>query len=194
MLRLFSDAKARDAIEIQNAWIATVSERYGVPVAVIKAILFSEMTQIDALDPLADLAVRTGLAGKKDSSTGYAQIFGYVGLNAVNYAVDCGLTTYESLGVETDHRLDPSDDADVRLMWNLLHGNKKANIEVATLNLLVAADEMVGRRDITDFTPDELKLVFTRYNANVRNVTPYGERTYRYYEAYRDGVAPVSEA
>ena len=194
MLRLYSDARARQIIESHEEWFADVSARYGVPEAAIKAIIFSEMTQIDALDPLADLAVRTGLVGKKDSSTGYAQIFGYVGLNAINYAVDHGLATYESLGVACDHRLDVSNEADVRLVWDLLHTDKRANLEVATLNLLVAAEEMVGRADIAAFAPTELKLVFTRYNANVDHVTPYGERAYHYYEAFRDGVPPVSEA
>ena len=74
----------------------------------------------DHMDVAADLAVRLGIFPKKDSSTGYAQIFGYVGMNAANFAVDQGLSTYESLGIETDHRLDPANEDDVRLVWKLL--------------------------------------------------------------------------
>ena len=188
MIRLYSPDKARKVIESYGAWIATVSGRYGVPVAVIKAMLFQEMTQIDAMDVVADVVVSTGLTSKKDSSTGYAQIFGWVGLAAVNYAVDRGLATYQSLGITCDHRLDVSNINDVRLVWKLLNTNPRANIEIATINLLVAAEEMVGRTDFATFGEQELKLVFTRYNANVQHVTPYGEEAYRYYEDYRDGV------
>ena len=84
MIRLYGDKRAREVIDSYGTWIATVSGRYGVPAEVIKAMLFQEMTLIDAMDPLADIAVSMGLAGKKDSSTGYAQIFGYVGLKAAN--------------------------------------------------------------------------------------------------------------
>ena len=190
MIRLYSDKRAREVIDSYGTWIATVSGRYGVPAAVIKAMLFQEMTLIDAMDPLADIAVSMGLAGKKDSSTGYAQIFGYVGLKAANYAVDRGLATYDSLGISCDHRLDASNSDDVRLVWKLLNANPKANIEIATINLLVAAEEMVGRTDFENFDADQLKLVFTRYNANTHQVTPYGEQAYRHYESYCAGRPP----
>ena len=191
MIRLYSAEKARKVIESYGSWIATVSGRYGVPMEVIKAMLFQEMTQIDAMDPIADLAVRTGLTSKKDSSTGFAQIFGYVGLVAVNYAVDHELATYESLGIKSDHRLDVNDERDVRLVWKLLNSNPRANIEIATINLLVAAEEMVGHTDFSEFGEQDMKLVFTRYNASVQHVTPYGEQAYQYYEAYRDGGVPA---
>lgn len=190
MIRLFSDKKARELIEREGDWIATVSERYGVPCAVIQAMLFQEMTMSDALDPFADFVAWLGVFPKKDSSTGFAQIFGYVGLNAVNFAIDRGLATYESLDFDVDHRLDPDNRKDVRMMWKKLHHDPKANIEIATLNLLAAADEVVGRIDFDSFTPDELKLVFSRYNANVRHITAYGEKAYRHYEAFQSGLEP----
>ena len=184
---LISERKAYRILDDLDGWIDTVAQRYGVPSAVIKAILFQEMTSIDHLDPLVDLVVLTGLTRKKDSSTGYAQIFGYVGLNAINYAVDRGLATYESLGIRTDHRLDPENRRDVKQVWLLLHRNRKANIEIAALNLLCAAEEMTGRTDFESFSEDELKLVLTRYNANVTHVTSYGERAYaRYLEFCKD--------
>ena len=147
----------------------------------MKAIFFQEMTLMDALDPVADFVAFVGVFPKKDSSTGIAQIFGYVGLNAANFAVDRGLATYESLGISSKRRLDPGNRADVRLVWRLLHHDMHANIELATLNLLVAADEMVGRIDFDSFSPEELKLVLTRYNADVDYITPYGEQAYEYH-------------
>ena len=185
MMRLYSPARASKILGRHAAWIQTVSQRYGIPQALIKAILFQEMTMIDLMDPLADLAVRTGIFKKKDSSTGYGQVFGRTGVIAVNYAVDHGLETYESLGVCTDHRLDEENLQDVRLVWRLLNGNPEANIQICALNLLVAADEVVGRTDFESFSDEEYKLVCTRYNANRRQVTPYGERAFRRFRAFQ---------
>ncbi len=186
MLKLISPRRAESILKEQDAWIGTVAERYGVPAAVIRAILYQEMTAIDLLDAAADLVVWSGLFAKKDSSTGYAQIFGRVGLDAVNFAADRGLADYRSLGVTCDHRLERKNEKDVRLMWKLLRRDRRANIEIAALNLLCAAEEMTGRIDFGSFSPEELKLVLTRYNANVRHVTPYGESVYRHYLRYLD--------
>ena len=184
MLHLISPKKAERNIEQYSTWIDTVSNRYGVPAAVIKAILYQEMTMIDIADPIVDAIVEFMPRVRSDSSTGHAQIFGRVGLNAVNYAVDHDLASYESLGFDTDHRLDPESPKDVRAVWLKLRNNPEANIEIATLNLLVAADEVIGRTDFDSFTDDELKLVLTRYNADVRYVTSYGERAFEHYQRY----------
>ena len=70
MIRIISDRKAERIIRHFNEWINTVSNRYRVPSAVIKAILYMEMTRMDILDPLVDLIVGTHLFTRKDSSTG----------------------------------------------------------------------------------------------------------------------------
>ena len=106
MFKLYSKKKAKQIIETYGGWITHVSETYSVPEAYIKAILYKEIIEINLLDPLADFAVKTywvryglrkrlyqkgfvkraeprfrhGILGKKDSSTGYAQIFAYVAL------------------------------------------------------------------------------------------------------------------
>ena len=181
MMRLISPKRALEILERYDGWIGTVSGRYGVPAALIKAMLYQEMTHIDALDPVADLAVQLAPRYSRDSSTGYAQIFGRVGLVAVNFAVDRGLTTYDALGLQLGHRLDPDDKRDVHKVWLKLHGDPKANIEIATLNLLVCAEEMTGRTDFGSFSDEELKLVLSRYNADVKHVTAYGEQAFEHY-------------
>ena len=184
MIRIISDRKAERIIRYLNDWIDTVAQRYHVPSAIIKAILYIEMTRMDILDPLVDLIVGTCLFAKKDSSTGYAQIFAYVGVNAVNFAVHEGLTDYQKLNIPSDHRLDSSDSKDVHLMWKYLHRNPESNIEIATLNILSAAKEKTGRLDFASFSEDELKLVLTRYNANTDHITKYGEEAYGHYLRY----------
>ena len=184
MIRLIESNRACRIIVAHESWIRVVSQRYSVPVPVIEAILYKEMIAIDLVDVLADLTVLAGLPFKRDSSTGYAQIFGRVGLAAANFAVDRGLATYESLGIPCPHRLNPANREDVRTVWKKLYTDTKANIELATINLLVAADEVIGRTDFATFSADELKRVLSRYNANVRHVTSYGEDAYRAYEAF----------
>ena len=43
-----------------------------------------------------------------------------------------------------------------------------------------------GRSFLTllDFSPEEMKKVFSRYNANTRKITAYGEEVYNYYLCY----------
>ncbi len=191
ILKLISQKRARKILDRDDEWIGVVCARYGVPPAIVKAILFQEMTMMDLLDPVADAVVASNLFGKKDSSTGIGQIFGYVGLNAANFAVDNGLTTYEALGIRSDHRLDPKNAKDVRLVWKKLRRNRHANIELSTLNLASIAHEVTGgtRPDIAwdALTEDELKLILTRYNADVHYVTRYGERAYNLYRAFDSG-------
>ena len=185
MFNPISPARAQRILKHYAEWIATVSARYLVPEAAIKAILYEEMTRIDIMDPLVDLAVATSLFKKKDSSTGYAQIFGYVGLIAINFAVDRGLATYESLGIKSDHTLDAANERDVKTVWSKLHRDQHFNIEVATLNLLVCADEVAGHTDFSHLSERELKLVLTRYNANTRTITSYGEQAFQRYVEFQ---------
>lgn len=184
MLKTISEKKAEEILRENDSWIRTLSGRYQIPQAFIKAILYMELTGTDILDPIVDAVVHTGLFSKKDSSTGYAQIFGWVGINAVNFAADRGLTDYKKLHIPADHRLDPADEQDVRLMWKYLNRDPNANIEVAVLNMLCAAEEMTGRIDFDSYSEQELKLILTRYNANTDHVTAYGEKAYSHYLRY----------
>lgn len=188
MLKLISRRRAERILRSCGPRIRELSRKYRIPAPVIQAILYQEMTQIDLLDLAADLAVWTNLFPKKDSSTGYAQIFGYVGIRAVNFAVDRGLTDYAALGISADHRLDSQNPKDVRRIWLLLHRDPRANLEIATLNLLSAAEEMTGRIDFEHYSEEELKRVLTRYNANVQSVTAYGEAVYRHVQRYRQSA------
>lgn len=210
MLKLYSKKKARKIIDAYGDWINHVSETYSIPGAYIKAILYKEIIEIDLLDPLADLAVKTywaryglrkrlyqkglvkqaeprfrwGILGKRDSSTGYAQIFAYVAINAANFGLDRGIATYDLLGIRSDHRLSGGNLDDLRMMWRLLSKDRKANIALFSLNLISAAEEMNGHIDFDRYSEEEVKRTFTRYNANVRHITKYGEETYRYYLGY----------
>ena len=210
MFRLYSPAKAEKIVSQREAELREYSEKYGIPAAYIMAVLRKEIAEIDIFDPLADLAVwfywlryslrrglkklglvrnaepllRRGPFGKRDSSTGFGQIFAFVSINAINYALDHGLDTPEGLGVPADRRLSPKDPEDLRAVWKRLLRDRSFNARLSILNLVSAAEEMNGRTDFARYTPEEVQRTLTRYNANVRAVTAYGRETYRYYLAY----------
>lgn len=198
MLKLYSKKKVKRLLAGYADWIEQVSARSGLPVACIRAVLSQEMGDIDLMDPVADLAVRfywlrwrlrggrtprllRGALGKKDSSTGYGQIFAYVAIRALNFAESRGLSAYDWLGLSGGRPLREDRDEDLHWMWYLLHRDQKANILLSALNLLAAAEEMTGRTDLAAFSEEQLQLTFTRYNANVRHVTAYGRNVFALY-------------
>lgn len=185
MYKLFAPRRARRIIKKYDGWIRQVAERYRMPPALLQAVLYKEMTEIDLLDLAADLIVAAGCFPKKDSSTGYAQIFGKTGVESINFAVRRGLTSFEALRLPCSGPLDPRNLSDVRKVWRRLRREPRFNIEVAALTLLSAADEMTGKTCFDSFSEEELKLILTRYNADVRHVTAYGEDAFRLYLSFK---------
>ena len=181
MIKIYSPRRTEAILARYGAWIDEVSGRYALPAGLLRALLYKEMTEIDLLDLAADLIVAAGCFRKKDSSTGYGQVFGATGVRAINFALERGMTDCRALGLSCDRPLGKENADDVRMVWKLLHRNQKANIEIAALTLLCAAEEMTGRIDFPGYSEQELKLILTRYNADVRHVTPYGEQVYNLY-------------
>ena len=199
MLKLYPPRAAERIIRACSDTIDAVAARYALPSPFIQALLYTELTKIDVFDPAADLLVRinhrlgTSLQQRRDSSTGYGQIFGFVAVNAANFAVDRGLTSYAALGLPTERRLDPAAPEDVWLIWQRLNREPEFNIELSALNLLAAAAEVIGRIDFEQFSPEEIKRVYTRYNGTVPHVTPYGEEAYHHYLRYAGAGAPSDD-
>jgi len=208
MLKLYSPKKAERIVDKYGDWIETISRRYAVPAACVKAVLRKEIAEIDLFDPAVDLLVRlnwlryrlrrfffrnrpaqrSGRVPKDrhDSSTGYAQIFGYVAIDAANYAMERGLEDAAGLSLPDGCHPDRYHADDLCSMWHRLAGDAKYNIRMGALNLIAAAEEMNGHTDFSRYTPEEFQRAFTRYNANTRSITNYGREVYGYYCKYRD--------
>ena len=209
MLQIYNDNAAERIILKYAEEICEISSRYGLPGPYLQAVLFQEITRIDLIDLLVDEAVRlnwmmyslrdrvTGgaansgtmnrgrsLIKKLDSSTGYAQIFAFVAINAVNFAAERGITAYEDLGIQADHILDPDHPPDRCWMWHRLNRDRVFNLKAAALNLIAAAEEMTGRIDFAGYSMEEIKRIFTRYNGTIKKISPYGEETYLHYLRY----------
>ena len=200
VLRLYSVKKTEKIIRAYSPWIEELSARYGIPAACIKAMLRKEVADIDILDPIADTLVwlnylrddvrqalyrrglvktetsrrRNGALGKRDSSTGWAQIFAFVAVNAGNYALEHGLDTADVLGLPASRES----------MWRRLRRDKKFNLRMGALNLLAAGEVVNGHTDFSRYTSEDYMRMFTRYNADTRTITPYGREVYRFYEQF----------
>ena len=196
MIRLYSRRRAEQAIERETPFIRETAEKYGVPVSWIKGILLQEMTELNMIDPLADLAVRFyylryhlfgrvpkskgAFLGKNDSSTGWGQIYAFCAIDSLNFAADRGIARYEDFDLNPDRRLDKARPDDRWLIWKRLHGDRHFNIEMCALTLRSCAEERTGKQASPNFSPEEIKRTFTRYNADVRSITQYGEKTFEY--------------
>ena len=112
---------------------------------------------------------------------GWTQIYGFVAIDALNYAVGRGIVRQDELGLDADRHFDKNNDDDLRFIWTRLRRDRVFNMEMCALNLLCAADEMTGKTDFAAMSPDEIKLALTRYNGKLREISPYAEETYGYY-------------
>ena len=169
--------------------IESAARAYGVSQACIRAILYQELTAMDWLDSIADLAVgcywrfhslwdRLSLPAKRDSSTGYGQIFAATAIQAIDFAYAQGIRDLP-LPAPVDK------SRSLGAVWRRLHRDVHFNIRCVALCLLHAAAEMTGSTDFGALSPEELQLVFTRYTANSKSITRYGKETYAHYQTFQ---------
>ena len=212
MLKLYTEKQAKGIITRLQENLAAIRRDYAVPEACMQAVLHMEITRMNWLDRAADAAVAMHgalyralrflripadcfrLPGKKDSSTGYAQIFAAVAIRAICFGMDHGFADASSLGLSAHQMLDSGNADDLMYIWKRLHRETDFNLRCAALNVLCAAQEMTGRTDLASFSPEEWRLTFTRYNANTRTVTAYGREAYKLYAQYRQNEAPDAPA
>lgn len=194
MIHLYTEQQALQALERCGGDIARICAECGLPPACLKSVLMMELTRMDILDPLADTVVAVNWLGapllgsspdtgnplqKLDSSTGYGQIFSRVAIEAVCFARAHGISC-AALG-DLRPGLSPDDPEDLRLVWHRLRRDRVFNLSCAALNLLHCAWQMTRRLAFGSYSPQEMKLIFTRYNADVKQVTQYGEEAYAWY-------------
>ena len=196
-----------------------LARKYSLPEECIRAVAFKEMTELNLLDLAADAAVslywkrralrrrllgaklakspepllRGRLFGKKDSSVGWTQIYSFVAIDALNFALARGLVTNASLGLPEGRSFSRGCDDDLCFIWRRLRRDRAFNFEMCALNLLAAAEEMTGGTNFAAFTAQQLKLVLTRYNGRLDHVTPYGEETYGYFLSFKKDRHSVPE-
>ena len=195
MIKYYSVKKAQEIVRNNAVLIGKVCASCQIPEAYLKAVLLSEIPEIDLFDSLADSVVALNWLRyslfrsynpekhtknplrKFDSSTGYGQIFSRVAVEALLFARSRGIPAGECIRGE----LSPANPDDLRRIWFRLRHDKEFNLTCSALNLVFAAYQMTGRIGFGEYTPEEIKLIFSRYNGNVRHITAYGEKAYAYY-------------
>ena len=200
LFHLYSQDSARKIIDQNSALIDSICNSYHLPSAYLNAILRMELPELNLFDKLADALVafnwvRYKLFGtfdlerhtrnplkKFDSSTGYAQIFAQVAINAILFAQSQDIPVF--LGIPGE--LFPFRPDDLKLTWTRLHRDKVFNLSCAALNIIHAAFEMTGRIDFGGYNEREIKMILSRYNGNAELISPYGEKAYLYYLEYVD--------
>ena len=198
MLKLYTAKQAQNIIRKNETLIENICSSYSLPPACLKAILMMEIPEIDLLDLLADATVSLNWfrdphgAGcspdrrprsplrKYDSSTGYGQIFSRVAIEAILFAGSMGIPVYTG----TPEALFPFRPEDLKQVWKRLKHDRVFNLSCSALNLLHAAYQMTEKTDLFHAGEAELKLTFSRYNGNVKKITPYGEKAYHYYVSF----------
>ncbi len=198
MFRLYSDNCIREILRSNDALIENICASYQLPPSYLKAVLRMELPELNLSDSLADAVVsvnwfRYSLTRffildrhtrnplrKFDSSTGYGQIFAQVAIEAILFARNIDLP--QLLGVSDE--LFPFRPDDLRQVWLRLHRDKVFNLSCAALNIIHAAFQMTGRIDFGGYSEGEKKMIFSRYNGNVKRISSYGEKAYRYYLEY----------
>ena len=75
------------------------------------------------------------------------------------------------------------------MIWKRLNKDRHFNIEMCALTLRSCAEERTGRQAAPDFSPEEIKQTFTRYNGTVPQINAYAEKAYQYYQYYQEQTA-----
>jgi len=194
-MKLYSRRKSEEIIRRNSALIESVCTSCHLPPAYLRAILMMELPEINVLDVLTDSLVSVNWLRydlfhsfrlerhtrnpfrKFDSSTGYAQIFSQVAIEAILFAESEGIPLY--LGIPGN--LFPFNPDDLKRIWKRLRSDRVFNFSCAALNIVHAAFQMTGRTDFDSFSDDEIKMVLSRYNGNAQRISAYGEQAFQYY-------------
>ena len=199
MLSFYSKSRARQMVADYSALIENICAPYQFPSAYLKAILLMEVPEINFLDIVADAIVRLNWLRysffhtfilerhtrnplkKFDCSTGFAQIFAQVAIEAILFAESEQMPLF--LGISG--KLSPFSPEDLKRVWIRLNKDRVFNFSCAVLNIIHAAYQMTGRVDFESYSEEEKKMIFSRYNGNVQRISRYGETAYQYYLEYQ---------
>ena len=189
-----------------DSQLNNLSNRYNMPKAILQTILFRELWCVGADDDLADGYVLAYYSYQQqledwsalplwqqaltpapeapipyisDSSTGLGQIFAKTGINANNYAI--------SAGYITGRTYDITDWKDVNEMWQKLFYDNSFNLKMMSLVILHAIVEKNLPSNTFNYTSDQYKKLFTRYNASLSiDINDYGRECYQYFLIFNE--------
>jgi peptidoglycan hydrolase-like protein with peptidoglycan-binding domain len=189
---------AIDVVVTYDELITNLSRSFGVRKALIQSEVFWEYWKQTPADSVADGLVIQWYAYKvayeaweqfpvgppptpplvvhEDASTGIAQIFATTAIAARNWAMDAGLIP--------GNRLNAGDWHVVFSIWNSLHDDGNYNIATVPLVLFQGATTVGVQGLRLDYTADELRRIFARYNGTGPGADQYGGELYGVYQIF----------
>ncbi|MFI2734452.1 hypothetical protein [Streptomyces sp. NPDC018711] len=136
--------------------------------ALIQAPVLWELRKLNALDAVADEAVKAGL--KDDCSTGWGQIFAWVTIQARNYCIQQGILNAT-----------PLTSADTRAVWDQLQDPEYNIRSVAYLTMYNAYQLGIPSPSLTTGLADTQALL-ARYNGTGDKAAQYGRELVGLYQ------------
>ena len=205
LIYIHSTAECIDIVLEHDDVITEIANAYNINKAFIQTILFRELWCLNQADILGDNLVESyfswkdacefwenqndiykatvdyptpPIIQKEDSSVGLGQIFARVAIKAYNEAIDRGTIS--------GTKKDKDNWKDCKEVWFNLRDDNEYNIRMSSLNILSCVDEFGFDNNYLSYTPDQCKLVFTRYNANQHTINDYAEACYTYYQIFTE--------
>ena len=154
------------------------TQGFEIPKSFVQSLLMRELWCVNESDDIADSAVESGLID--DSSTGYGQIFAKTAIGALNNANELGINTGMS-------SMDESSEEDLSTMWNSLHNDQDFNIRMVYYEVLNCANKTLQPNIyLWDYSENQIKAIFTRYNGTNEDAVQYGNEVYEYYLIFKE--------
>jgi peptidoglycan hydrolase-like protein with peptidoglycan-binding domain len=187
-----------DVVLGYDTLITNVSRSFGVRKALIQTESFWEYWKETPADNIADGLVLAWYAyqhafeawqqlpigpaptppigGRDDDSTGISQIFARTAIRARNYAISQGLISGDTLNADDWHVLED--------VWNKLHDDGNYNISTVPLVLFEGAAQVGVPGIRLNYSDDELKRIFARYNGTGADADHYGVELFGVYNIF----------
>ncbi|MDT0346448.1 glycoside hydrolase domain-containing protein [Streptomyces litchfieldiae] len=175
--RMYTTTQCLETIIARDVAVSNTARAYGMRKALIQTSAFWEFRHYKNEDLITDAGVwlyhnghipdwaqgLPGVSRLRDSSTGVAQMYGFVGILAWNNSINTGLVT----GTPKN----PASDADIFTVWDMLRTDNDFALTSVGHAHIWAADGKPGgdeeqpmeRRPRLDYTESEIYEVLRRY-------------------------------
>lgn len=70
-------------------------------------------------------------------------------------------------------------------IWKRLKNDSDFNVEIAAMIIRMNADGIAGTKDISLYTPTEMRSLFASYNGTGTSAKNYGEECYNWYSSFQ---------
>ncbi|MGW4211534.1 glycoside hydrolase domain-containing protein [Lentzea sp. NPDC004789] len=176
-----STTDAFNVIMKYDGLITELAQTLRMRKAAIQCPLLWEYRKFNSLDTAADAAVIAGVDG--DCSTGLAQIFAWVAIDARNQCIRDGIINGDIMNKDnSDH---------IKAVWNKLHYDPIYNVSTIPLVLIEAARLITLPRPRLDWFEYQYRDTLARYNGTGPKAQEYGRQLIGLFRVFEKYNAPI---